>query len=154
MRAFSIISGIFAIAASAMLAPASAQSCPSNLSHLASKLPQYNHPSLQQARAAVLGEDLNASYKRMRASGMSPAQAAAEAVKSSQSAEQQRIVAQECIRQVSTNPDATISELENGSYSFSDQGILESCAANYVLMYYMAVGMKEVAIAVACNARS
>jgi hypothetical protein len=64
------------------------------------------------------------------------------------------VTAQQCIRQVSTDPDGIIKQLEDGTYNFTRDTIMESCAASYVLMYYMAVGMKEMALTVACRARN
>lgn len=130
-----------------------AAQCPSDLSHLDARLPRYDQPNLIEVRNAIIKENLDTAFEKMRAAGMSPAQAASDALKSSDAAEQQRIVAQQCIRDVSTDPDKVISALEQGSYEFGRGSIQESCAIGYVTMFYASVAMKEVALGVACRAR-
>ena len=147
------MSGQSAVAASSGSGPsASLGSCPPNLNHLASKLPAYNHPQLVQARNAILQEDTAKVYTSMRGK-MSPAQAASESVRAARSAEDERTRAQQCIRQVSTNPESIIGELERGSYSFTQTGISDACAAGYVAMHYAAVAYREIAVNMACRAQ-
>jgi N-acetylglucosamine kinase-like BadF-type ATPase len=130
-----------------------AQSCPTNLGYLESKLPRYNLPELEQVRTAILGEDLTEAMGRMRSAGLSPAQMAATTLRMAQQAEEQTRVAEQCVRSTSSDPDRVLDQLRNGSYRFSGNGgVMESCLAQYVNMYYAQVAHKEIAVAVACLA--
>jgi hypothetical protein len=127
--------------------------CERTLAGLDSRLPRYNEPDLENVRSAILQEDLTVAMSRARAQGLSPAQAAAAAVQTADQAEQTMPQMAMCIRQTSTNPDLIIGELQNGSYRFhASMGIPDACAASYVLNYYQAVALREVAVSFACMA--
>lgn len=129
--------------------------CPTNLSHLDSKLPKYNSPTLQQIRQTVLTEDIRAAYQKALRMGHTPAQAASLSLQQAREYERSREESKVCIKQASTSPAAIIAQLENGTYNMSmgARGIVQACAENYVLMYYGAVANKEIAAAFACMAQ-
>lgn len=127
--------------------------CEQTLAGLDSRLPRYNEPNLENVRSAILQEDLTVAMSRARAQGLSPAEAVAAAVQTADQAEQTMPQMAMCIRQTSTNPDLVISELQNGSYRFhASMGIPDACAASYVLNYYQAIALREVAVSFACMA--
>jgi hypothetical protein len=131
----------------------SGSNCPATLAHLDNQLPKYDLPILQKGRSMVLKEDLRASFQKAIGSGRSPAQAATEMLRSASEAERTKDQAKSCIKQVSTDYDGVIYRLEKGTYDMRSGTIQQSCAANYVLMHYLAVGSKETAIAFACMAQ-
>jgi hypothetical protein len=132
-----------------------AKDCPATLAYLADRLPQYNNPSLEQMRNSVLEQNIVQAMERARAQGATPAQAAAAALDLAEKVKSQVPVAEQCVRQLSTDPERTMTELRNGTFKFynSSDNAMEACAAQYVLQYYMLVAAKETAIVAACLAR-
>ena len=146
---------VLACALAALVSNVAAAACPDTMAHLASKLPRYNRADLDQVRDTILNTRIQDGISAAAAQGYSAKQAAALTLQQAQANEQQRPAATECIRKTAVDPDGVIAQLENGTYSFSDNpGIMESCAAAYVLYFYGAVANKEAAVAMACWANS
>lgn len=129
--------------------------CHADLSYLADKLPKYDRSDLDQIRNMILGTDLRSGLDKARSQGYTPSTAAAAALQQAQASEQARPQAEECVRSTAVDPDGAMRQLENGTYSFTnDGGVMDSCAAAYVLFYYSLVANKEAAIGMACIANS
>jgi hypothetical protein len=129
------------------------QECPTTLGYLASRLPRYNDANLEQMRNAVLQSNIVDAMARAKEQGATPAQAAAAALDLAEQAKNNLTIAAQCVHQLSTEPQKTMSELQNGTFRFSGyQTAMEACASQYILSYYLAVSAKETAIVAACLA--
>lgn len=117
------------------------------------RLPRYNDSGLEQLRESIIQWNIADSLAKARAAGATPAQAAASALDLAQQTQTQLSRAEECIRQLSTDPGHTLTALQDGTFQFSGApNALEACAKTYVSDYYMTVGTKEAAIVAACLA--
>jgi type II secretory pathway pseudopilin PulG len=138
---------------------AAASGCKTSLAHLAPRLPVYQVDQIQQVRSAILAEDLNGTLSRARSQGFSTAQAASVSLQSANNADGEVRKGVNCIRSFATNPDQVVGALESGVFRFSstrmsDLNISESCAAQYVVLKYAAIAMRESAVQMACLAQS
>jgi hypothetical protein len=146
---------VTAAALAAMTPIGAAGDCPTTLSYLADRLPRYNNEGLERMRNAVLNTNVAEEMKRATAQGSTTAQAAAALLQAAQKVQSQQPNAEQCVRELSPNPERMMAELKNGTFRFRDnpQSALEACAAQYVLNYYMVIATKESAIVAACLAR-
>jgi hypothetical protein len=131
-----------------------AGSCPTNLRHLAGKMPRFNNSTLESVRAQVLDTDMLKAFQDGRSMGYSPSQIASSSVQQAAAARDSRESAKQCFRGFSVNP-GLLSQVDSGTYRFNNDGSAnESCITQYVLAYYQDVASQGAAVALACLARS
>jgi len=131
-----------------------AESCAKNLSYLEPKLrPNYQEPSIQIVRDAILHTDIAAEYQKQKNNGHSPSQVAAAALDKAKEYEAMVPNAEAGIRAVAVDPDMIIQQLRSGTYVFGNgAGMLDAYAGEYIRAYWGALAMREGAIGIACMA--
>lgn len=137
----------------------SSSGCKTTLAHLSARLPLYNVAEIQQVRIAILGEDLQRAAQKAKSMGLSTAQAASQSLQAADNADGEVIRAAGCIRNFANTPEPVMNSLEAGTFKFSGKQISElnihqSCAAQYVVLKYTAIALRESAVQMACLARS
>lgn len=150
---------IVAPVATAVNAGTGGGACRTTLGHLAPRLPQYDVAEIQQVRTAILNEDLRRASQKAKSMGLSTAAAASQSLQAANNADAQVKNAAGCIRNFATSPEQVIRSLEQGNFKFNGRSISqlninESCAAQYVVLRYQAVAMRESAVQMACLAGS
>lgn len=131
-------------------------SCPQNLSHLASSLPRYGDPQLDQLRQQILSTVTEPRLRDIMAKqGLSPGDLANLLVKQAEEFERGAPQAEQCIRASANNAESIINSLRSGSYDMSGRysGVNDWCARAYVAYYYGSVYNREMARAASCMAR-
>ncbi len=133
--------------------------CKTTLTHLAPRLPSYSVAELNNARNAILAEDLNRALKRARELGYTTGTAAKASLDAANNADREVEKAKVCIRTNNNNSENVISDLMAGQFDFGSRSLRElslshNCAAMFVLMQYTAIATRESAIQMTCLAQS
>lgn len=131
------------------------QGCPTSLSYLSSRLPDYTDPELRELREHILSTDPWAVLQTALDRGFTPQAAAAAYLRRSDFYKQNRVAAEACLRASTAVPAHVISELKKGTFDFANpaSGIATNCAKQYVSFYMKALADKTLAVDIACLAR-
>lgn len=134
---------------------AAAQSnCPVDLSHLNTKLPDYNDAELDVLRDQILRTDLRAHFDNLVAQGNSPQEIAAAAIEQAAEGERAMPEADAVVRSI-TSPDVAeriFAELRAGTFEMNT-GTTGAAGRAWALANYMMLLNREAAVAFACMAR-
>lgn len=127
--------------------------CPTNLRHLAAKLPRYTDAELNALREAALASDMVEAFRSGQSMGYSSSRIASLSLQQSQESERSYQAAQACLEGFHVDPREAARRLADGSYQFGD-GNSSDCARMVVASHYAQVVNKESAVVMACLARA
>lgn len=126
--------------------------CPTNLGHLSSLLPNYNDPDLRELRNSALSTDMQSVLREAQAMGYSATEAANLSFQQAEAYQDGLRQSEECIRQSASDPSAMMWTLQNGSFDFSTDSIVSSCAKSYVTHSYGIIVNQESGAILKCMA--
>jgi hypothetical protein len=129
------------------------QACPSTLGYLASSLPQYDDPQLQQVRSQILQTNIADVRQRSLADGYTVQSAAKAALQQAEEFQKSESQAESCLRSASATPDADVAAVKDGTYSFLNRGssVSAQCAKAWVADYYGYIANRDTAVALVCS---